>query len=410
MPVSPDTMLRLIGNAQAQPRATPRILGVDDWALRRGHRYGTVLVDLESSEVVDLLPDRQAGTLADWLKRHPGVEVVARDRAGAYADGARSGAPGARQVADRWHMLRNLGDAMRTVVEHHQAAMRRCARQVAAEAAAEPSGDIPLPCMPRPTALERSRKEAYAVRQARHDEAMGLLASGMPLSLAAAQMGVDRRTLHRWQEVGHAPWRERRPNGSILDPFREHLERRWSEGCGNARQLWRELVALGFSGSPTLVRTWTGRRRKADAIGGRTSLRSAAQTLRWRPPSVHKLTRMLTSDLNGLRRPDRLLCEMLLEQEPDLAAAVRAARRLASLLRKEEAGSLAEVLGAMAGTPLARLGENLGRDAAAIQNALDLPWTTSPVEGHVNRIKMLKRAMYGRAGFHLLRQRVLHAA
>jgi hypothetical protein len=100
----------------------------------------------------------------------------------------------------------------------------------------------------------------------------------------------------------------------------------------------------------------------------------------------------------------------LLEQEPDLTAAVRAARRLAALLRKEETGNLADALGTMAGTPLARLGESLGRDAAAIQSALDLPWTTSPVEGHVNRIKMLKRAMYGRAGFHLLRQRVLLAA
>jgi transposase len=410
MPASPDTMLRLIAKAHAQPRATPRILGVDDWALRRGHRYGTVLVDLDRHEVVDLLPDRQAGTLAAWLKRHPGVEVVARDRGGAYADGVRSGAPDARQVADRWHMLRNLGDAMRSAVEQHHTAIRRCARQVAAAIASEPSEDIPLTCMPRPTALERSRKAAYALRQARHDEAMGLLASGMPLSLAAAQMGIDRRTLQRWQEVGHAPWRERRPSGSILDPFREHLERRWSEGCGNARQLWRELVALGFAGSPTLVRTWTGRRRKADAAEGRASPKSAAKAPQWRPPSVYKLTRMLTSDLTELRRPDRLLCEMLLEQEPDLAAAVRAARRLAALLRKEETGNLADALGAMAGTPLARLGESLGRDAAAIQSALDLPWTTSPVEGHVNRIKMLKRAMYGRAGFHLLRQRVLLAA
>jgi transposase len=196
----------------------------------------------------------------------------------------------------------------------------------------------------------------------------------------------------------------------MLDPFRDHLERRWAEGCGNARQLWRELVELGFAGRPSIVRVWTGRRRKADATSGTPSPGQAPRPRRWKPPSLHRLTRLLTTDPGEASESDRLFRDRLLAQLPDLRAAASAARRLAGLLRKESTGELAAVLEEMAGTPLARFAEGLRRDAAAVQNALELPWTTSPVEGQVNRIKTLKRAMYGRAGFDLLRRRVLLAA
>jgi transposase len=408
MPASPDTLLRLVSRTDPAPRPTPRVLGVDDWALRRGHRYGTVLVDLERNKVVDLLPDRQADTLAAWLRRHPGVEIVARDRAGAYADGVRAGAPQARQIADRWHMLRNLGDALRSVVERHHAAIRRIARQIEDELAAKPRG-APVEA-PRPTASERRKQAAFARRQARYEEADRLLTDGLPLFAVAVRIGVDPRTLRRWRELGHAPLWDRRPGGSILDPFRAHLERRWAAGCGNARQLWHELVGLGFAGRPSIVRVWTGRRRKADAAAGVPSPGQVPRPRRWKPPSMHRLTRLLTAGPGEQSGSDRLLCERLLTHKPDLAAAVSAARRLAGLLRKEDTGKLADVLDEVARTALARLAKGLERDGVAVENALELPWTTSPVEGQVNRIKTVKRAMYGRAGFNLLRQRVLLAA
>jgi transposase len=406
MPVSADTLLRTVRRAGAvpQPRPPARVLAVDEWAWRRGHRYGTVLVDLERNRVVDLLPDRSAESLAAWLQANPGIAVVARDRAGVYADGVRQGAPDAIEVTDRWHLLRNLGDAVHAAAERHHAAARRVARELMAQA---PMASAPS-ASERPSAAKRRSAAAQARRRARFDEAARLHAAGASLSASSRQLGADRKTLRQWLRAGALPpWRQPR-RGSVLDPYRDHLERRWAEGCHNAARPWRELAALGFPGRAALVRTWATERRRTEPNGARAPQTTGGRP--WRPISGRRVARLLVADPRTLSRPDRAFAARLLEEAPALAATAAAAKRLADVLRKRSDETLADVLAAAEKTHLADFAAELRKDLSAVEAALSLPWTTSPAEGQIGRIKMIKRSMYGRAGFELLRARVLHAA
>lgn len=242
IPTSPDTLVRLalarsVGEAA---RPTPRVLGIDDWAWKRGRRYGTVMVDLETNTVVDLLPDREAATVATWLRERPGVEIVARDRAGAYAEGIRQGAPAAVQVADRWHLLRNLGDALQSLADKHSAAAGRAAQQVRAHlqaSAAMTSSPAATTVLPMPTRAERASMASHARRQSRYEEAAVLRAAGASIKRIAAELGTERKTVRRWLRLGHAPSWKQPPNGSMLDPFVGVLTKRWNVGCRNAAQL-----------------------------------------------------------------------------------------------------------------------------------------------------------------------------
>ena len=409
MPISGDTLLRMacaISQPGEEMQPAPRVLGVDDWAWRRGHRYGTVLVDLERNVVIDLLPDRQAETLATWLRQRPGIEVVARDRAGAYADGIRQGAPAARQVADRWHLLRNLGDAVQALADRHGAAAKRAARHVVSGQAESPAtAPVPSPASRLPRQAARASQASLLRRQARYEEVARLHAKGMSLRRIAALLGAERKTVRSWLRLGHAPLWQKPKRSGVLDPYMAFLERRWAEGCHNAAQLWRELVALGFRGRPTTVRAWATGRRETGASAGVGPVRPV-----WQLPSRRGLARLLMADTDALSKTERAFVELLFTDVPDLAGAVAAAKNLRQVLRRKGGESLDAALAAAEHTALAGFVSGLRRDAAAVQAALDLPWTTSPVEGQINRLKMIKRTMYGRAGFALLRARVLHAA
>ena len=369
IPVSPDTLLRAARQlASAAPSSVSlRVLGVDDWAWRRGHRYGTILVDLERNRVVDLLPDRNAATLAAWLRHHPGVEIVARDRASVYAEGARIGAPAAVQVADRWHMLRNLGDAVHKAVERHHAAIRQVASDMR---------DVNTPALPDVATVKdtpETKTPGPSRREVKFADAVRLSRAGASISRISRLLVVDRKTLRRWIITGALPMWQQPSRGRAVDVHAPYLER-LAEGCRNASLLWRELKALGFRGRYTAVKTWVGQQRPAET---RARLKREDGTI-WSPPSTHRIARMMMTDVTALDTHDAKLIAGLLSKAPALADTASAARRLALLLRHKSEESLTAILEAAGRTLLQPFVATLRKDIAAVQAALELPWTTSP--------------------------------
>lgn len=407
MPVSGDTLLRLIRAVPVAPVSTPRIIGIDDWAWRRGKRYGTIVVDLERNRPIDLLPDRQADTIAAWLKTHPGVEIVARDRAGAYADGVRQGAPSAIQAADRWHLLHNVTDALREILTGHHRDLRAAAKLAVApveeteqELLLTPSDEVSRP----PTRREQRSTALHAARHTRYEEVVALKARGWSQTRIAETLHLDRKTVRVWLRSGQPPaWRQP-TKGSRLDPFLDHLRQRWDDGCHNAAQLWREIKSCGFTGQRTLVRNWA--RPLRQAVRSAASMASAS----WAVPSRRRAAWLVIADEQEIDPTEQAFVSALIARLPELGRTITVARAFRAMVRGQRAGELDNWLLTAEGTPLAGFANGLKRDLAAVRAALFLPWSTGPVEGQISRLKTIKRTMNGRGGFDLLRHRVLEAA
>ncbi len=410
MPVSGDTLLRMVRTGGLAPSPPPRIIGVDDWAWRRGHRCGTIICDLERRRVVDLLPDRSADALASWLKRHGGdVAVVSRDRSGAYADGIRSGAPGAVQVADRWHLLVNCSDALRQLLDRQLLDRQQRQLREAAHLCAL-GGRVPAQVPPQartPTQADRRKSERQERRQAHYEAAAKLHRKGTPIRRIARQLGMTRKTVRRWLRAGEAVPYRRAPGRSVLDRHLDHVERRWAEGCRNAAELWRGLrEERGFKGGYDVVRRWVARRRAAQAAGGLPTHGLPS----WCVPSARRAARLLTTDLAALSGTDQRFVRALVALSPDIRLSADLANAFARLVRERDAGALDPWLDKARATGLQGFAGGLAQDIDAVRAALSLPWSNGPAEGQVNRLKTIKRQMYGRAKFDLLRSRVLHAA
>ncbi|WP_425484167.1 ISL3 family transposase [Allomesorhizobium camelthorni] len=401
MPASGDTLLRMIRAAGFEPPQAPRVVGIDDWAWRKGQRYGTIICDLERNRVLDLLPDRSADTVASWLEHHPGIEVIARDRAGVYAEGARRGAPDATQVADRWHLLQNLGEALRLAVGRHRKAVGAAGKAMMEEMSDDDDAE-PASSVESCTQLDGLRRSRRHQRSELYAEILQLRASGMAPRQIAPRMGMSVRTVERWLAAGGEPEHRRPPTRSVLDSFQDYLELRWQEGQRNGSQLWTEIKRRGFEGSKATVYRWTAARKERSS--------TAPPNSRWRPPSRRNCAWLLSEDPTSLDEPTGRFLHHLYEAAPELAVAGELARRFAALIRGDDDAGLEQWLKDATDSELASLAAGIGRDIEAVRAAITQPWSTSPVEGQINRLKTIKRQMYGRSGYPLLRNRLLAAA
>ena len=438
MPASPDTLLRLARRATLPDRPTPHALGVDEWAYRKGQDYKTILVDLDTHHPIDLLPEYTATACAAWLQAHPGVEIIARDRAGTFAEGAAQGAPDAIQVADRFHLMKNLRAARELILDRLTTARQAAADLLAdathddtptlapsvveSESAAPPAAALPLPASgsPRPPYLERLQHQRRAKRKERYDQVVALGAAGKGVRTIARELHMNRQTVRRYRLAGHFPERAPRPAmPSKRDPSTPYLEERWTTGQTNGRQLWRDIRAQGFTGSLALVARWARRQRMLappppappSARIGRPPKQRAAPP-RPAPLPSRQVVWGLLHPPQGLKPLLRTVLEQMALASPAFGTLYRLAHTFTDMIRSqqpEHLDSWLEQASASDFPELVSLASGITRDYAAVEAAFRLPYSTGPVEGHINRLKLIKRSMYGRANFDLLRQRVLAA-
>jgi transposase len=412
MTASPSTLLRYIRRAAAAPHPEPHIIGVDDFSLRRGQTYATIVVDLESHRPIDLLPDRSAETLADWLRANPGIEVVARDRYRPYIEGVSKGAPEAVQVADRFHVLKNLYDAVERAVERNRHALR--------ESAAGPS-EVPVP-VPEPSREtghpgwgHRADPKQREERLRRYQRVVELRERGLYVEDIAGEVGLSQSTVVNWLNAGGFPERKRpKKKPGPVAPYAEYLERRWKERCINMSRLWREIKEMGYEGSYDAVADHLRCLRKGLSPPARSPSTNGDKTqgARHESQETARLLMLETRDPDAVRPEQRRWLEEVRRRCPVLAEAQELAGRFAKIMREGEEEKLGAWLKEAGSSPLSELrtfARGVCQDEAAIRAAVTLPWSSGQVEGQVNRLKLIKRSMYGRASFGLLRQRVLRA-
>ncbi|MHB8630271.1 MAG: ISL3 family transposase [Aggregatilineales bacterium] len=341
---SDDVVLCLIRQAVPATGESVRMLGVDDWALRNGHTYGTILVDLEKGEPIEVLPDRKADTLAAWLRRHPEVEIISRDRAGAYAEGATVGAPQAQQVADRWHLLKNLGDGLVRVLDKHHSQLKHLAQPIVLTQAvsdagatqalvqAEPTEPLDVNQLPDHIADERQQQRREA-RLTRFEEVRALAHQGVTVSAIAQYTGLDRKTVRKFIDADVFPERQQPVRrASILDPYKAYLRQRWAEGCRTVRHLWTELQALGFSGGRTLVVEFVAQLRQEQGLPKRSRMLTA-QADKHSPLTPRAATWLILKRPDQFEATDHQLVAHLRQLHPDIDTAITLVQDFATLFR-----------------------------------------------------------------------------
>jgi transposase len=408
---SDDTVRRRVREQPSgEVAATPiRHLGVDDWAWRQGQAYGTILVDLDLHRVIDLLPERTTESFSAWLGRHPEIVTIARDRGGLYAEGAARGAPQAQQVADRFHLLVNLSATMERVLEEHS-------RQLIVPAVAEPAAqappakagalgqtalsnsDRPPPVAPRVSQAQLRRQR----RLARYQQVVALSHSGQSQVAISRALGIGRKTIRRWLRRGEFP--ERKPPHRApakVSEFANYLQQRWRQGCHNASRLYQELRQQGYRGKRGMVARLVAAWRKT----AKATPPKAAERLSPRHAAL-----LVTRPADQITDQQQQLLDRLARQCPAIIDLRKLALGFRAALAADDANQLRGWIdGAQHSEfgPLVRFAYGLQRDISAVAAAVTTSWSSGQVEGQINRLKTIKRQMYGRAGFELLRARVL---
>jgi transposase len=417
-----STLLNHLQSLPLPPFDVPKVLGVDDFAFRKGHNYGTILVDLETHQPIALLADRKAETLATWLEAHPGIEVLSRDRSKAYRSAMTEGAPDAIQVADRFHLVKNLSDALEQAFGSYRRELK-AAEQSQHQDCVTKVPETTVLVVAKPTATEQSEQR---IRQNQHRKIeqqktiKALRAQGWTQTAIAQKVDVSLRTVERYSRLPdfpETPARRSTFGRSVLDPYKPQLLEWWNQGIRESSILMKLLAPCGFEGSlRTLQRYISGLRDAQGLPPVRVKINQAlpkVTDLQTPPLTPRQAAYLVVLKPENRQAEETDLIEQLAQQHEDLALLIELADEFLELLRKRQADVFDDWLMKAAGCtikPLKTFAKGLFDDYAAVKASLMSEVSNGPVEGLNNKLKMLKRQMYGRASLELLEKRLVMAA
>ncbi|WP_374576333.1 ISL3 family transposase [Phenylobacterium sp.] len=383
LPVSNDTLLRVVRRRGSPAPPPPTVIGIDDWAWRRNHRYGTIICDLERRRPIGLLPDREPATAQAWLRQQPQIAIVARDRGGAYALAAERALPHAIQVADRWHLLENASRAFLDAV-------RKSMRQIRSAIGAMTINPNLL------SAAERLQYEGYLRREEANAAVFALAKDGVAIKEIVRRTGHSRglvRQILRGQRGDVFRLRE-----SSLEGYLPWLDVQWSAGRRNGAELWRQLRTQGFRGSLRVVTEWATRRRRADQVN--------ADTLS-RIPSARTISRLMTTSRDTLSKAETVTVAAIETGVPALIEAREIIAAFHLMIRRKAEGDLCPWIERGRASLVASFANGVDRDISAVRAAITSGWSNGQTEGQITKLKLVKRQMYGRGKLDLLEARLL---
>src|SRR6266487_6783420 len=418
---TPTCWMTIIRRMMALPTAPVQQvseLGIDDFSFRRGRKFGTILVDMQSHQVIDLLPDRTKESAAAWMSTHPEIKLVSRDRGGDYAAGAREGAPQATQIADRFHMYKYLVEAVELMLARCRTEIRNGAFHILSEEERKEVEPLSLPTefvsvenwKPAPDACtERERLNRRAQRHDRYAQVMALRAQGFGNAEIARRVGLTARTLQNWQKKGSFPEvGRRRKRPSRFDPYASYVLSRWEQGYQNGSQLYREIKEQGYTGQERQVHRFLLPLRKKVRI----IQKAQSTTIPLQDFSAKDAVWLFVRDPVDLDEKEQITLIAICQASETARTTYQLVQEFRHLLHHREGEKLDDWLSSARASQIRELQSfvtGVERDKAAVVAGLTLSQNNGLVEGKVNKLKLIKRMGYGRAEFPLLRQRVLHA-
>lgn len=396
--VSADTFIRLIRKENIEIKANYKNIGIDDWAFRKGSTYGTLICDLETHKPVELLKDRTTKTLSDWLESHKDIEVVTRDRANSYSKAIDDILPSAIQIADKWHVLKNMADVLNSILQSQYT------KGITVENTKNTHQENHTKA--KPTHQEIQRKERMNKNMELIQETKRLHSCGVKQKDISSSLGISKKTIYRYLRRVEPTYSSAKVRGSLLDEYSKEVEKLLQEGS-SPKDILNHIKRCGYTGSESLLRMYLSKLKKI-RIESESSFNENISRKLIKRERVFKLFWRNYSDLT---EKNQVLLDKIIQSSLELSRIYQSVQSFREIISHKNVDSLSEWVNSNIKSDIIHLkkfAQSLKKDMPAVCNTLKYDYTNAVLEGNVNKLKNIKRMMYGRANFDLLRQRVLY--